>query len=195
VDNKQQAVAVSNEKEYPRASEDDRQFQLEKPNWSNVNQSFRFEEGNKADMIFIMCHPGHVWDQTNAGGSGPKHMCRKQLKANQRFESRLATEDPSIRSGARPSLIWLDPSPDWRPTILTTQNMSRFQFADVEAKLKFTLWSCAKPPLPEISAKGWRRWAESSAFVSRFSLRRNAGYKSNRWHMYEATMGSEPEFL
>jgi hypothetical protein len=55
--------------------------------------------------------------------------------------------------------------------------MSRFQLADVEAKLKFTLWLSAKPPLPEISAKGWRRWAASSAFVWRFSLRGIAGHK------------------
>jgi hypothetical protein len=71
-----------------------------------VNQPFRFEERNEADIIVVMFHPGHVWDQTNAGGSGPKQMSPKHPKPNQRFESGLATKDPSTRSGARLSFIW-----------------------------------------------------------------------------------------
>lgn len=140
VDKKEQAVEVSNEKEYPCQPEDTRRFQLEEPDWPHVNQDLRFGEGDETDTIFAVGHAGHVWDQTNTGGGGAMPMYPKRGMANQRFEYRLADRrlmckkwgEPVTDVAPIPHLIGAPCHPDNVPGLEI-----RFPLADAEAKLKF----------------------------------------------------------
>jgi hypothetical protein len=125
-------------------------------------------------MIFAMGHPGHVWDQRNASGSGPKRINDSNPV--------LLTEGTSTRRGRH--LSGTDPSPGWR-TLPSRQTCQDSNLLMSTPKPKFTLELTAESPLPEISAKGWR--------PSRAS--HSAGDKNSQWHMSESALDQSRSLL